>query len=210
MSSRNIAVVLALTTMAAACHGRPASSRQRTASSARGISVQPGDVVFRRTDGLLGTLVTETDRASEYSHVGIIVSADTDTAIVHADPSSELPGGGHVVRASLNSFVNDSNVAGFAVFRLRNRSAFAVARAIEWAVDQARRQVPFDGGLNLADTSKLYCTELVWRAYQRGGVTLVEPSRNRLQLPFGPDTVLLVSALAASPLLERIARRPSP
>lgn len=189
---------------------RGSHSQPRQSMNVTGERLAPGDIVFRRTDGLLGTIVLETDRASEFSHVGIVVSVEPTAMVVHADPSPDADGAGRVMLVSLEEFLSGADASAFAVYRLRQRDSSAALRAAAWALVQARRGVPFDGALNLNDTTAVYCTELVWRAYQRAGVRLVVPGPRRVPIPFGPDTVMLVSALAASPLLVQIVRGSTP
>jgi len=112
-----------------------------------------------------------------------------------------------VQRVSLADFITDPTVTGVAVYRLQQKNGAATQRAVSWALEQARRHTPFDGLLNLSDTTAAYCTELVWRAYHNAGITLVNPARVYLSMPFNHDSVILVSALAESPKLELVVRR---
>lgn len=189
--------------------GRTPRSNQSThvgALTIDSVGVEVGDLIFRRTTGLIGTIVLASDRASEFSHVGIVVSVSPVASVVHAEPGGSRQEKGGVERVSLAAFAAAPQVTGAAIYRLRTRNAEASQRAVEWALYQARRHTPFDGALNLSDTTAVYCTELVWRAYQKAGVTLVEPTRGHRNAPFGLDTVILVSGLAASPLLYPVSR----
>jgi len=189
------------------CSFRSNPSARLSALSLEGVGLVVGDLIFRRTAGLLGNIVLASDRASDFSHVGIIVSVHPEVSVVHAEPGSTQRERGGVERVPLAAFLTSPEVTGVAIYRLRPNNTDASRRAVLWALDHARRHTPFDGGLSLSDTTAVYCTELVWRAYQKAGVTLVEPSSSRGVVPFGPDTVILVSGLAASPLLDLVVRR---
>jgi len=209
LTGKHFAVLLVVQTLltGSGCTFRSNVSGRSSALALEGVGLVVGDLIFRRTDGLLGNVVLASDRASEFSHVGIIVSVRPEVSVVHAEPGSTQRGRGGVERVSLAAFLTAPEVTGVAIYRLRPKNTDASQRAVTWALDQARRHTPFDGALNLSDTTAVYCTELVWRAYQKAGVTLVEPSSIGLSGPFGPDTVILVSGLAASPLLDPVVRR---
>ena len=167
-----------------------------------------GDVVFRRTDGLLGDIVLGSDSASEYTHVGIIQVSGRGVFVVHATPAEDAAHLGGVVVDSFDKFVGDAGVSRVAVYRLRSGDLRVAQQAVAWAIIQAQKRIPFDGKFDLSDSTAMYCTELVWRGFRSAGVSLTEPAATQFRIPLIPDTLILVSDIVSSPLLERVAASP--
>ena len=77
----------------------------------------------------------------------------------------------------------------------------AIARhACYWA-EQA---VPFDHQYDLADSSQLYCTELIERLYAAQGISLSEGRRTHFQFPSMSGDYILPSDITKNDLLTPI------
>lgn len=120
------------------------------------VEVQPGDLVFRRDNGVWSWFFIQASRRERrFSHVGIVVEGGASPFIVHAD-ASELTGVGCVRRQRWSEFFAESLDG--AVYRyegtrqIRERIAAEALR---------RLGVPFDTGFDMTSTNKLYCSELV-------------------------------------------------
>lgn len=185
------------------------------------LHLQDGDLAFRRTTGMLGQVVRASDRAGDFSHVGIVRLTEHGPMVVHATPDG---GQGHdgVVVDLLAQYMEEpgTDAVGFYRYRIAStgamqrladaRAATVSAHATRWAVEAAARRVPFDGALDLSDSSAVYCTELVWRAFASAGVELAAPTTLHPHVPLGPRDILLVSSLQSSPQLVRLAMFAAP
>lgn len=118
--------------------------------------------------------------SSDFSHVGIVVLHNNVPYIVHADPAE-----GRVVEQRWDLVCSPSEASGGALFRLKPINDSIARNASVTAEYWAKIKVPFDEQFDLSSRDKLYCTELVWRAYQSAGVDLCPDlqTRNHHLLP---------------------------
>lgn len=160
-----------------------------------------GDLVFRRGLGLASRIVLETDPGTRFSHVGLVRKTPRGVFVLHASPA-DGDHKGAVVMEPLDLFLAPNNAEDAAIFRAKDpRLANRAARAaFEWA----RRGVPFDEDFDLKTADRLYCTEMVWRAFAVGGIDLVDGRFDRLDLPFYHGLYLLPSRLLSSRHLSQI------
>lgn len=135
---------------------------------------ESGDLIFRSTQTIEGDTVRWLG-GGDYSHVGIINVEDGEVFVIHVVPS--FPS---VVRKdTLQKFVSD--IVDFAVYRVqtsRERRRRAAFLAKSWVGKK-----PFDRDFSLQDSTKLYCTELVYYAYQNVGLDLVDGKYDIALLP---------------------------
>lgn len=120
--------------------------------------------------------------------------------MIHATPTrSEISEGGSVKSEELKEFLSSNRITQAVLYRLREDAGGLAEAAASAAQAYAARGTPFDHKFDLSISDALYCTELVWLAYRRAGVDLVDG------VPDG-KTILLPSALRQSRHLEEIAR----
>lgn len=140
-----------------------------------GTELRDGDLICRLgTSWYSGLFRKKASSAQEYSHIGIVLYAGTDScSVVHTeeDPSS---GHGGVALESLSSFLAHSRRAGIYRLHLPDSVLLHFVRA---ALDYRERQVPFDFAFDSASDAELYCTELVAAALLRADSLLpIRPS----------------------------------
>lgn len=146
-------------------------------------SAAPGDVVFRASSSAEGRLVVVLDGSGfRYSHVGIVVSDGVDPIVVHAAPMNG-PSGGSVIRESLSAFLSHDDVTAVALYRPDDAAAGHAVSAVRLAEGMVSAAVTFDDDFDLESNDRVYCTELVWKAYSRGGVDLTEGAWRGSALP---------------------------
>ena len=132
--------------------------------------MREGDLVFRCGEGIVSRAVLSVEEDGVYSHVGILVRDGDAWKVVHLAPDRARAG------ALVHCGLSDPAV---------------LARIRETALGWARDNVPFDDDFDIADSSRLYCTELVWRLYRRAGIDLSEGRRRRLDILFVHGDCLL-------------------
>lgn len=137
-------------------------------------TIQDGDILFRYgqsykpyeifTSRLISGI--EDDR---FSHDGIAHWEGDALYIYDAEPA---PLG--IRKVPFDFWVLDTADHSMVVKRLRPEFRFAIPQAIAYCEDVWLRQVPFDDALR-PDDEKLYCSEMIEKAYRSAGLVLSEP-----------------------------------
>ena len=156
--------------------------------------MRDGDLVFVKSTSWRARVVSWFGgREERFSHVGILLWKYGRPHIIHAAPE-----GGSVVLEELSTFLRRATFTEAGVFRLRDTADEGIHRAVVAAEEFAVDRVPFDRDFSLDTIDRLYCTELIIRAFESAGVELLESSRSKA------DNILLPSEIAVSPILEEV------
>ena len=152
--------------------------------------VLTGQEDFR--EGAESRVVTEASQ-SIYSHIGIL-HYDTLTAqwqVIHAVPGEAEEGQPEWLKAEpiADFYAADRAFCG-AWMRVDCPDSIA-AEATRYALQKVAEQVEFDNDYLLSDTTQIYCTELVWRAYLHQGIDLSEGHRQEVPSLFSKDGVCI-------------------
>lgn len=164
---------------------------------------QAGDVIFRQGTEAVSHMVRALDQGV-YSHVGLLVGQPGAWQVVHATPAERPGQPDAVVLDSLEFFLAPQRARAFAVDRVDAPSAQARQQAVAWALAQVGRPFALQGTDHAASTDDgIYCTTLVWQAWQRSGLDW-QVAFIQVQMPLLGGRYLLPSALAQSPRLQRL------
>lgn len=148
--------------------------------------LRTGDVILREGPSLESHSVMMASGA-QYSHVGILVFDDASGAwtVVHAVPGEESP---EVVKQEpVGEFLRRDRALSACTARMACSDATALAAA-RYALSKVG--TPFDNAYTLADTTRLYCTELVWQAYLHQNIDVSHGRRHRVgMIGFGEDYI---------------------
>ena len=170
------------------------------------VALQVGDVVFRLGDSFESDMVVMADRNGTYSHCGIVVDSAGTIRIVHAVPD-EPDFDGDVDRVKLDRpdmfFRNDRARAG-AVCRIND--SIAARQAADAANAVFFRNTLFDDDYDDQDTTKMYCSELVYFAYKQAGYDLVGEERHTYNVLIRSfDNCIMPSQIYNSPYIHPVA-----
>lgn len=171
------------------------------------IGTQAGDVIFRQGTEAVSHMVRALDQGV-YSHVGLLVGQPGAWQVVHATPAERPGQPDAVVLDSLEFFLAPQRARAFAVDRVEAPSAQARQQAVAWALAQVGRPFALQGkdhaaGADASTDDGIYCTTLVWQAWQRSGLDW-QVAFIQVQMPLLGGRYLLPSALAQSPRLQRL------
>lgn len=168
------------------------------------VTLQVGDVVFRRGGGIESHAVMLMDSEGAYSHVGIVVDTMGRKMIVHAVPG-EPDFEGDIDRVKLDSVEKFfSSVYAIRGAVTRPADSLCAHRAAQKAKELFRRGVLFDHDYDLSDTTKLYCTELVLFVFEHAGQKLIHTKPSHVELPMLKADVYYPSDVYESPFLQTI------
>lgn len=143
--------------------------------------VQAGDIIFQVSSSSQAPAVALASN-SPITHVGIIaVEGDRVTVIEAVEPVREIP---------IESFIDHGNLWGVRRLKDQPKNANWSKKVIRAA--RAMKGKHYDGLFQWGD-DRIYCSELVWKAYSRGaGIDLVEPQRiGDLNLSIAPVQSLI-------------------
>ena len=168
------------------------------------VHLLPGDVVFRRGEGLSSRVVIAADRNGQYSHVGIVVDSCGMPMIVHAVPY-EPDFEGDIDRVKLDSPERFFSSGYASIGEVRRLDAAETAtRVAAVAYEYYRRGVPFDHDYDDSDSTKMYCTELVVSSLREAGYDLHGLEYQEVNLPFLQARCLLPSTVCNLPVLKLV------
>ncbi len=160
--------------------------------------LEEGDLVFRRGKGIASRLVLLSDASSIYSHVGLLILDGTEPRVVHVVPAESAGDPAPVRVESLTTFIDVEHASAVSVRRLEHaRSRHYAALSASAARDYVRQVLSFDARFDLDSRDRLYCTELVWRAYLEAGIDLVDGVFTPLKTPFGTGSYLTLGSLGS-------------
>lgn len=168
------------------------------------LAFQDGDLIFRRGLSLSSHAVLLSDKNSRFSHVGMIRILNGKAFVVHAVPGESEQEVEYLKMEPVSEFLDKEKATLGAIYRLKNADKeknLIVAKKVEGF---ARKKLTFDNKYDLESDNKLYCTELIWKAYKSIGIDLTEGKRNKLNFPIGPSEIILPSLIQHSSLLEEI------
>ncbi|MEC4986600.1 MAG: YiiX/YebB-like N1pC/P60 family cysteine hydrolase [Oscillatoria sp. PMC 1068.18] len=164
---------------------------------------QTGDIIFRGGNSLLSQAVISADAGSPFSHVGLVKIIGDRPFVIHASTGDTFDDG-TVKIDSLEAFLAKDNASVVAIYRLQVSEATISKLAAEIATSYAQEKLAFDAEFDLTTPDKLYCTELVWRAYLTAGIDLTDGKFDNLQLPMRQGEYLLPSRLLSSQHLKQV------
>ena len=151
---------------------------------------RPGDIVFR-----LGRTIQSNAIASQgaggYSHIGILVEVDSVLCVLHIEPSRQSSE--KIKTEVLPEFFSSNQAVAGCVMRYSAISEPSKEVLADYAKHLLDSDIYFDHDYLLSDSSRMYCTELVERIYNRVGISLSQ--EKRVRLPLAKEPVILPSAI---------------
>ena len=153
------------------------------------------DLVFRLGRSIESSLIAA---EGSYSHIGVVVETDLGLRVAHIEPSRE--GDERTKFEPLDEFFHPDKAASGAVMRLEGLDSLQRIGIVDYIL--SCRDVSFDHDYMLSDTTQMYCTELVWRAFLTEGVDLSNGVRRKL--PLAREGVILPTDIFANEALTKV------
>ncbi len=122
--------------------------------------LKDGDIILRRGFGMVSDLIVTTmNEEYDISHCAIIVKDNNHFKVIHtvSQSLSEFDG---VQSQTLSRFISDSKENSIIVVRLKGISDSSISQRAKYFLS---KKLPFDHDFDINDSSKLYCTELIWK-----------------------------------------------
>ncbi|MHC1738658.1 MAG: YiiX/YebB-like N1pC/P60 family cysteine hydrolase [Ignavibacteriaceae bacterium] len=180
------------------------NSRPLPSISIHKFLLQDGDIIFRKGRSLISRIVLLTDTNSPYSHTGIIRITGDSVFVIHSVPAEESFERDLVKMDPIEVFCRIDRCSEISVCRLKPGFSDNIPGISEFAFEKFIQKTGFDDSFDLNTNEKLYCTELVWKAYLNIGIDLVENKFDKLNLPFGSEHYILPGRILTSKFLTEI------
>jgi len=157
-----------------------------------------GDLILRcgRSTESFAVYLAETN--SEFTHIGIISIENDIPYVIHAVPSKT----NLIQKEKLSTFLNSKNASKFAVYRSDFNEVY-LDKVVKTANSYYLNKYEFDTKYDLTTNTKLYCTELVLKAFNNYGAILnVKPKQ--LNYIIGKHMIIFPSEFTKAPFFNRI------
>lgn len=192
------AVLSATVLLFMSCH-----RQQRTNNLAAYIdtlSLRKGDLIFREGRSAESAMVMALDRHN-YSHVGLLFNTKNGWKVVHAVPGESDNNTDTVKSEPISAYLQSDRCAKAKIVRVPCKACIA-QKAVQYALHKIG--FPFDDKFDMADTTKFYCTELVWRAYLSAGIDISKGRRHNINVLGLRKTSLLPSDITMGNTIKSI------
>lgn len=165
--------------------------------------LKEGDLAFRRGSSIASMVVLAAEKEGGYSHIGIIVKDSLGWRVIHAVPGeTDKENPTEIIKKeSLAQYFAPDRAEAGAIFRLDTVETIAL-KAAQKAKVLFERKLLFDHRYDLEDSTKMYCTELLYFVFNCAGVDISEGRRS--SFPALPDEFLLPSDILANKNLKKV------
>ncbi|MGB0768982.1 MAG: YiiX/YebB-like N1pC/P60 family cysteine hydrolase [Phycisphaeraceae bacterium] len=178
--TKRIASAIALACVAVAAivvyrvHAATDVSRVPPIALPDGVELRTGDIIIAGGVSMHSRVVMALTDDNKYSHVGLIENTPAGLFVIHAAPKGAGDGGAgdRVARIPLAMFLADRGYVAIKVVRLDGDAAGPSRLALDacaFASACVDRAVPFDNDFDIGESRRMYCSELVYLAYQHAG-----------------------------------------
>ncbi|MBN2570663.1 MAG: hypothetical protein JXA68_00930 [Ignavibacteriales bacterium] len=167
--------------------------------------IKHGDLIFRKGRSLVSQVVLLMDNDSPYSHVGIVYKDRDSIFVIHAVPGEEDADTDFVRMDYIDDFLDCTNNTGGSIYRFYDSINYKLPdSAASIAKSYFNEKIMFDPDFSMRSNNKLYCTELIWKAYKNAGIDLIENKLDTASIPLGDGPFLYPSSLIKSKYLIKI------
>ncbi len=161
-----------------------------------------GDLIFRKGRSLESFAVCLVDEEKDFSHVGLVVLRAGKPFVIHAVPS-ESDGEDFIKLERVEAFLSTEKASAFAVYRPEFKTEIR-NQVSEIALQFYQSKYTFDYAYDLKSESKLYCTELIFKAFREAGVELSGIHPSTVDFGFVQKQIILPAAFLKNPSFTRI------
>ncbi|MCF8298375.1 MAG: hypothetical protein K9J13_12585 [Saprospiraceae bacterium] len=165
-------------------------------------TLENGDLVFRKGRSIESFAVYLADKEKEFSHVGMVYVSNDKFLVIHAVPTDNHKQES-VKMESLKTFLSPKNASAFAIVRPKIKSYKKQIVAQE-AYKFYQNKICFDNDYDLETNDKLYCTELIIKAFKNANIDIGNNPLTQINFIMGKHSVLMPGTLLKNPFFKRI------
>lgn len=152
-----------------------------------------GDLVLRCGKSSESYAVHIADDTSEFTHIGILIFENNIPFVVHAVPHKLNT----IKKEALGEFCSPKKASKIAIYR-SSLSNTEIQNICNEALYFYKEKYVFDSKYDLSTNKKLYCTELVLKAYENSGIQLNLQTKE-LNYMFGKQAIIFPSEFTKNP-----------
>ena len=139
-----------------------------------------------------------------YSHIGIVVEKDGQWFVAHAVPGENRRGEPEYLKLdSIQVYYGRDRAKLGCIMRVTDDST-ACHQATDYALWAVGAKKVFDNSYDWEDTTQLYCTEMVQRAYLHAGIDLAEDRHTDVVAALMPGTYVFPCDIVANRSLRLV------
>lgn len=173
------------------------------------LELRSGDIIVAGGVSLQSRMVMSLTDGNRYSHVGMIHVTPQGLYVIHAAPTGAGDGGvgDQVASIPLSLFLAERGYVAVQIMRIKGQAAEAmqVAQdACDYASACVEQAVPFDGAFDLAEQQTMYCSELIYLAYQHAGLQWPDTMVRSISTVLVDGPVILPNAFTQCDTLETV------
>lgn len=157
-----------------------------------------GDIILRCGRSTESYAVYLADKNAEFTHLGIISIENKKPFVIHVVPDKNKL----VKKESLTEFLKPKNTSEFAIYRSHYNKVY-LDKVVQEANSFYLKKYEFDNKYDLETDSKLYCTELVLKAFNNVGISL-KIKVKVLNYGIGKHNIIFPSEFTKAPIFNRI------
>ncbi len=157
-----------------------------------------GDLILRCGRSAESFAIYLADANTDFTHIGIISIENDILYVIHAVPSKT----NLVQKERLTNFLNSKNTSKFAIYR-SNFNEVYLDKVVKTANSYYLNKYEFDNEYDLNTNAKLYCTELILKAFKNAGILLnIKPKE--FNYVIGKHPIIFPSEFTKQPIFNKI------
>lgn len=173
------------------------------------LELRTGDIIVAGGVSLQSRMVMALADGNRYSHVGMIHVTPQGLYVIHAAPTGAGDGGfgDQVASIPLSLFLTERGYVAVQIMRLKGQAAEAMQLAQDacaYASSCVEQAIPFDGSFDMAEHNTMYCSELVYLAYEQAGLAWPDTMIRSVSTVLVNGPVILPDAFTQCEALETI------
>lgn len=157
-----------------------------------------GDLILRCGKSTESYIVHLADNTSEFTHIGIIAIENNIPYVIHAVPHKNNT----LKKEPVSNFLNPKNASSYAIYRT-NYNTNILSKVVNEAQNFYQKKYTFDNEYNLNTDTKLYCTELILKAFNNADINLNIKAKP-LNFVIGERDIIFPSEFTKKPKFNRI------
>lgn len=165
------------------------------------VHLQEGDLAFRLGRSKESVAVSSSDHNAQYSHVGLVVEEEGKWYVIHEVPDEATDGQpDRIKKDPIETFFRYDRAKRGSIMRWKTEDTCIYRNLAQYVLYKYSEQILFDNDFDKDDSTKIYCTELIYLAFRSQGIDITEGRAKKV--PYFPTPIILPSDILQNEQLE--------